>query len=87
MAPPSVRRELLHVHEPVLGLRRPGARTADRPGVRYPLRNRELTPIRPDGTAEHRVVGPEEFADMLATTFGIVLEPEETALALRATAG
>jgi N-hydroxyarylamine O-acetyltransferase len=53
------------------------------PDARHSLQGRDLTVTRPDGSAEHRTLGPEEFADELETTFGIVLDVGETALALR----
>lgn len=54
------------------------------PDKRNVLHDHDLTVSRPDGTAEHRRLTAEEFAEVLAATFGIVLDREEVAIALRA---
>jgi N-hydroxyarylamine O-acetyltransferase len=51
--------------------------------ARHTLRRLDLTVTRPDGSAERRTLAPEEFADVLATTFDLVVEPAEAELALR----
>lgn len=51
--------------------------------VRHLLHGRELTTIRSDGSTERRDLSVDELSDVLRGTFGIVLEPEETALLRR----
>jgi N-hydroxyarylamine O-acetyltransferase len=49
------------------------------PHVRYELRGRQLTSIRPDAAADDRRVDADDLPDVLADRFGIGLTAEEAA--------